>query len=84
MSKIARYRCENEMKGGHYWRKEKKICRIYEKGEKSDAILRECEATRDEMSIEEFLNKERKRIERNEKDKRVEKRMEKETKKIES
>lgn len=64
MSKIARYRCENEMKGGHYWRKEKKICRIYEKGEKSDAILRECEATRDEISIEEFLNKERKRIER--------------------
>lgn len=54
------------------------------KEKKDDAILRECEATRDEISIKEFLNKERKRIERNEKDKRVEKRMEKETKKIES
>lgn len=57
---IARYRCENEMKGGggHYCRKEdERMCRVYRKEEKSIThVIRKCEEMKNEIKLEEFLS----------------------------
>ena len=55
---IARYRCGNEWRGGQHWREEEeKMCRVCgEKEESMVHVLKECEATKDEMTPEEILN----------------------------
>jgi len=59
-SLIARYRCGNELKGGQYWREiEERTCRICGRGEESlTHVLKECEATRDNIQSEDFLSEE--------------------------
>jgi len=60
-SLIASYRCKNEMRGGQHWReKNERTCRDRcGSGEENIMhVLKECEATKDEMSIEEFLSEE--------------------------
>jgi len=54
---IARYRCGNETKGSQYWRKDDdRKCRICREAEESlFHILKECDATKNDMSIEEFI-----------------------------
>jgi len=57
---IVRYRCGNELREGQYWREiEERICRICGKDEESIThVLKECEATRDDLQIEELLSEE--------------------------
>jgi len=60
-SLIASYRCGNEMRGGQHWREEnEKTCsdRRGSGEENIMHILKECEVTKDEMPIEEFLSEE--------------------------
>jgi len=59
-SRIARYRCGSEVRGGYYCKEEtERECRICGKGEESlKHVLKECEATKDEISMEEFLSEE--------------------------
>lgn len=58
---ITRFRCGNEMEGNQYWKEEKKIkCRAC--GERIENIiymLKECQKTKAEMTIEEFLKEDR-------------------------
>lgn len=62
---IAIYRCGNEMKGDEYWRQiEDRICRICENEEESIThVLRESQATRNDIQIGEFLSEEGKGLE---------------------
>jgi len=58
-SRIARYRCGSEVRGGYYWKETERECRICGKGEESlKHVLKECKATKDEISMEEFLSEE--------------------------
>lgn len=59
-SRIGRYRCGSEMRGGHYWKKEtEEECRICGKGHESlKHVLKECEATKDKITMQKFLSKE--------------------------
>ena len=54
---IARYRCGNETKGSQYWRgEEERKCRICGKAEENLMhVLKECEETKSEISVEELL-----------------------------
>ena len=54
---IARYRCGNETRGSQHWLGEvERRCRICGEGiENMLHILKECEETKDEMTLEEFL-----------------------------
>jgi len=54
---IARFRCGNEARVGRYWEEEEeRKCRICgEKEEDWTHILRECEATREELEIRELM-----------------------------
>jgi len=54
---IARFRCGNEARIGRYWEKEEeRRCRICgEKEEDWTHILKECEATREELEIGELM-----------------------------
>lgn len=56
---IARYRCGNETRGSQYWREEDdRRCRICKRAEESMShILRECEETKSEITIE-FIGEE--------------------------
>ncbi|XP_077278957.1 uncharacterized protein LOC143906639 [Temnothorax americanus] len=62
---IARYRCGSEVKGSQHWREEEdRRCRICQKEEENiEHILKECEATKSEIQLKEFLGKEGKRLE---------------------
>lgn len=55
---IARFRCGNQTRGNQKWRtEEEKKCRICGKEiESLEHVVKECELTKDEMMIEEFLN----------------------------
>lgn len=57
-SLIARYRCGNEIKGGHYWEdEEERKCRICKQEEETlEHVLKKCEYTKGDMEIEDFLN----------------------------
>lgn len=57
-SLIARYRCGNELRGDQYWREiEERTCRVCGRGEESlTHVLKECEATRDNIQSEDFLS----------------------------
>lgn len=54
---IARYRCGSETRGSKHWLEEaEKKCRICGEGTENIVhILKECEETKDEMTVEEFL-----------------------------
>lgn len=55
-SLIARYKCRNETKGSQHWREEDRRCRICRAAEESMFhILNECEASKNELRIEEFV-----------------------------
>lgn len=64
-SLIARYRYGNELKGGQYWREiEERTCRVCGRGEESlTHVLKECEATRDNIQNEDFLSEKGRRLE---------------------
>jgi len=59
-SLIASYRCGNEMKGGQHWRENGRTCgdRGGSGEENIMYVQKECEATKDEMPIKEFLSEE--------------------------
>lgn len=61
-SLIARFRCGNEMRGNQYWKKEEdKKCRVCKEGmENVRHVLKECEATKEKMTIEEFMKEDSK------------------------
>lgn len=52
-SRIGRYRCGSEMRGGHNWKEETEgECRICGKGQESlKHVLKECEATKDKITM---------------------------------
>lgn len=52
-SRIGRYRCGSEMRGEHYWKEETEgECRICGKGQESlKHVLKECEATKDKITM---------------------------------
>jgi len=54
---VARYRCGNEIRGSQHWReKEDRKCRICGEAEEYLLhVLKECEITKNEISIEEFI-----------------------------
>lgn len=57
-SLITRYKCGNETKGNQHWREEDdRRCRICQR---KFHILKECEATKNELRIEEFVGEEAK------------------------
>lgn len=61
---IARYRCGNKMRGSQHWREDKeRKCRVCKGVEILMHVLKECEATRYETSIEEFLKEDGKSCE---------------------
>ncbi|XP_071636284.1 uncharacterized protein [Temnothorax longispinosus] len=61
---IARYRCGSEVKGSKHWREEEdRRCRICQKEENIEHILRKCEATKSEIQLKEFLGEEGKGLE---------------------
>ncbi|KYQ51025.1 hypothetical protein ALC60_09821 [Trachymyrmex zeteki] len=64
-SLVTRFICGNETKEGQYWREdEKKRCRICHAAEKNMThILKECEETKSEMQMEEFIGVEDKGLE---------------------
>ncbi|XP_025998026.2 trichohyalin-like [Solenopsis invicta] len=57
---IARYRCGNETRGSQYWREEaERRCRICKREEESlYHMIKECEATKSEMTLEEIIGEE--------------------------
>jgi hypothetical protein len=57
---IARYRCGSEVKGSQHWREEEdRRCRICQKEEENiEHLLKECEATKSEIQLNEFLGEE--------------------------
>jgi len=62
---IARYRCGNEIRGSQHWReKEDRKCRICGEAEENLVrVLKECEITKNEIPIEEFIGEEGKGLE---------------------
>lgn len=54
---IVRYRCGSEVKSSQHWREEEdRRCRLCQREEENlDHILKECEATKSEIQLEEFL-----------------------------
>jgi len=59
-SLVASYKCENEMKGGQHWRENERTCgdRCGSEEENIMHVLKECETTKVEMLIKEFLSEE--------------------------
>lgn len=57
---IVRYRCGSEVKSSQHWREEEdRRCRLCQREEENlDHILKECEATKSEIQLEEFLREE--------------------------
>ena len=62
---IARYRCGSEVKGSQHWKEEEdRRCRICQKEEENiEHVLKECEATKSEIQLNEFLGEEGKGLE---------------------
>lgn len=56
-SMIARFTCGNETRGTHIWREEEMSnCRVCGTEKESlEHVVKECEKTKDEMTVEEFL-----------------------------
>lgn len=54
---IAIFKCGNEARGNHIWREEEmrncRVCGI--ERESLEHVVKECEKTKDEMTLEEFL-----------------------------
>lgn len=60
---IVRYRCGSEVKSSQHWREEEdrrcRLCQEEKREEENlDHILKECEATKSEIQLEEFLREE--------------------------
>lgn len=81
---IARFRCGNETKGRQYWTEgEDRRCRLCGGEEENlSHIIDECGATRNELTIEEFLEEEGRGLEEMKKIDRLRKDIVKETEKV--